>query len=262
MKFKILPVLIITLLVTITIGVVVVMKKKTSPAAPVESTTPSLPINAIPVEERPYIFLTPDLSAHNLTLHVENAPEGTMEYELLYNTQGKQDGIFGRLTLTPAPQDKVLLMGSKSAGGKVTYYEGVTGGSLTVTYSDTRLKESFNFLSFDPKSPTISSTDSKFTVKFADNAYKAKTPIITMKTFGLPKALPTGKLIVGPYTFTAPLEPKGELALTLTLPAGEHVNPTIYEYDGESWVKLTTKLSGDNVTGSSLGGNLYVVVAD
>jgi len=228
-----------------------------------DSAAVDLPVNTIPVSERPFITLTPDTSGRNLTLAVSGAPkEGSMEYEMVYQATDKQEGALGTLTLDSEvqPIEKTILLGSRSAGGATTYHEGVTGGSFTVTYQETRLKEQWNFLRFDPSDPVLTSPDARFSVMFDKLALKADTVVVTMKTFGLPIAIPAGNLVAGPYAFFTGLDPKGDATIEIKLPAGEHQEPTIYEWSGEDWTALKTALDGDSVTASATG-NVFVVTA-
>lgn len=232
--------------------------KKTGPKTvtpPVEEEV-DLPINTIPIEQRPFITLSPDESGRSLDLYVAGAPtEGELEYELVYQTVEVQEGVFGRLDLETEKQPvvKSLLLGSKSAGGKVTYHEGVSGGTVTVTYGSTRLKESFNYLKFDPKDPTLLSTDGRFVATLTKTSLKEGARVLTMKTFGYQKVgLPANaKILAGPYHIAYATAPKGEIGIEIKLPAGEHTNPTIYGWDGKSWTKLATKLSKDSLTTTS-----------
>lgn len=225
-----------------------------------------LPINVIPLEERPFITLTPDKTGHSLDIAVSGAPKtGKMEYEMIYNASGKQEGALGTISLASETQPiiKQILLGSRSAGGATTYHEGVTGGSITVTYGETRLKESWNYLHFDAADPSFSSVDGKLSVTLGKTALKNDQIIVTMKTFGYAKTgLPTpAKVVSGPYGYFAQTTPKGSAQISLKLPAGEHVNPTIYEWNGTTWKKLATKLSGDTVSATSTA-SVFVVTAE
>jgi hypothetical protein len=249
--------------IVLVIGGAVIAKKKMTPPAVVEEEV-QLPVNTIPIEDRPYITLSPDTSGRNLTFAVAGAPtEGVMEYELVYNSVEKQEGVFGRLDLETEPQPikKDLLLGSKSGGGKVTYHEGVTGGSLTVTYGEVRLKEQFNFLRFDPADPSVSSSDVHFNVTFLGTAFKKDTVVVVMKSFGLPAEV-NGTLIAGPYAYLTPTPAKGSVEVAIKLPAGEHANPTIYESTGAEWEKSETTLEGDTVTATPIAGNTFIVVTE
>jgi hypothetical protein len=239
--------------------VIFIMKKNSTPkTATTENTEIDLPINTIPLSERPFITLSPDSTGRSLDISVSEAPtEGEMEYEMVYNASGKQEGALGFLSLSSETQPivKAILLGSKSGGGKVTYHEGVTGGSITVTYNDTRLKESWNYLHFDPTDPSISSTDGRFSLTLTKAALKADAVIITMKTFGYSKAgLPEGANVVsGPYGYFTQTPIKGTATVEMKLPAGDHVNPTLYEWTGAAWKKLTAKVEGDTLTAQATG---------
>lgn len=252
------PVLAAIIGIVIAIIAGVFFLKKTDPKTvtpPVEEEV-DLPINTIPVSERPFITLSPDESGRSLDLYVSGAPtEGELEYELVYQTAEVQEGVFGRLDLENEKQPivKSLLLGSKSAGGKVTYHEGVSGGTVTVTYGSTRLKESFNYLKFDPADPTLLSTDGRFVATLGKTALKEGTRVLTMKTFGYSKVgLPeAAKVLAGPYHIAYATDPKGEIGIEVKLPAGEHTNPTLYGWDGKSWAKLVAKLGKDSLTTTS-----------
>jgi hypothetical protein len=234
----------------------------TKPTEVIENTEPDLPINTIPVSERPFITLTPDKTGHSLSISVSGAPQkGSMEYEMVYSASGKQEGALGTIQLASEKQPivKDILLGSRSAGGATTYHEGVTGGSLTLTYDNTRLKESWNYLHFDPSDPSVSTTDGKLTVNLTKTALKKDEVIVTMKTFGYPKL--EGQVVAGPYGYFSQTPIKGTSSVELKLPAGDHTNPTIYEWSGTAWKKLTTKLTGDTVS-ATVSGNVFVVTAD
>lgn len=261
MKNKNIIIAVVSLFI-VALGVVFFIKNKQSknPEVVVEE-KPSLPVNVIPVSERPFITLSPDTSGRNLTLLIDNIEtEDKLEYELVYNATDKQEGAFGRIDFSSEklPVEKDLLLGSKSAGGSVTYHEGVTGGSLTVTYDETKLKESFNFLRFDTLDPFFSSQDSRFEVELGAKALASNTVVVVMKTFGLPESL-EGELIAGPYAFLPASAPKGDVTVSVKLPAGEHENPVLMEYYKGAWVEVESTLTEDTLSGISSGGSVFVV---
>lgn len=223
-----------------------------------------LPVNVIPVIERPFVTLTPDTSGRYLNLGMDKltTTESTMEYELVYQTIEGDQGAFGRINLKTESQpiDKPLLLGNKSAGGAVTYYPGVSGGSIALTWGDTKIKENFNFLRFEPTDPAIVSVDGRLTYTLTAKALKKDDVVVTMKTSGYP-ATPTGTVIAGPYAVLTAAAPKGVVSLSIQLPAGEHVNPTIYEFVGGKWAKLKTTLKEDAVTATPTG-NTFIVTTD
>lgn len=256
---------IITLLVLVlAIGGFFIIRARRPADAPVEEIEKaSLPINDIPVEERPYITLSPDGPGRNLTLMIDRATVlETYEYELVYDAGDKQEGAFGRIDLAKEdqPVEKSLLLGSKSAGGAVTYHEDVSGGSLTLTYDKVKLKESFNFLRFDSAESDYPSIDGRLTVTLSSTALPKNAVIVIMKTFGLPAPV-EGTLRAGPYGVFTNTPPKGDVSLAITLSAGDYTDPTIIEWDGEEWVELETILEDDVVSADSVGGLVFAVVS-
>lgn len=271
------PALIIGAILLVVVGIVAIKALKKPATQKASDNTPiELPLNTLPLSERPYITLAPDSTGRSLDLTVAGAPTTTdLEYELIYQADGKQEGAIGTLYLKTEkqPLTKSILLGSKSGGGKVTYHEGVTGGSFTVTYGlpaqagETRLKESWNFLKFNPLDPTISSTDGKFSVTLDKTALKKDQMIIIMKSFGYPQL--EGKVVAGPYHYSTQTPVKGNVTVSIKLPAGEHVNPTLYGYDGKTlpaqagWSKLTSKLSDDTVTATTTSSfSTFLVTAE
>jgi hypothetical protein len=258
---------IVAITLAVVVGLVLVInKKKSSAPGIIDNTVVDLPINTIPLSDRPFITLSPDSTGRSLDIRLSGAPtEGELEYEMIYNASGKQEGALGSIFLSSEKQPiiKSILLGSKSGGGKVTYHEGVTGGSITVTYAETRLKESWNYLHFDMGDPSFSATDGRFNVELTKTALKDDSVIITMKTFGYEKTgLSDGaKVVAGPYGYFTQTPIKGTASVELKLPAGEHVNPTLYEWNGTTWKKLTAKLSADSVTATATG-SVFLVTAE
>lgn len=269
-------ILVIIVVLLVSIGIIFLLTKKSSKNTVVDDTKIDLPINVLPISERPFITLSPDSTGRSLDISVSGAPtSGNMEYEMIYNASGKQEGALGSIYLGSEKQPivKSILLGSKSGGGKVTYHEGVTGGSITVTYGpprlangeagETRLKESWNYLHFDPADPTFSTTDARMSVTLPKTVLKKDGVIITMKNFGYPKTgLPDGaKVVSGPYSYFTQTAIKGTATVALKLTAGEHVNPTMYEWTGTTWKKLSAKLAGDTLTATS-ASSVFLVTAD
>lgn len=256
------PALVIGLLLAIAALSLIFFKNRRNVPPVTTETETELPVNTIPVEERPFITLAPDATGRSLAFSVTGAPqEGELEYELVYNAADKQEGVFGRIDLAQdkQPVTKDLLLGSKSAGGKVTYHEGVTGGALTVTYGDIRLKEQFNFLHFDPADPTVTSSDVRFAATLPKTALKPDGVVVVMKTFGLPADLP-GKLVAGPYAYLTAAPVKGNVQVELKLPAGDHANAAIYVHDGQKWTELKTSLQGeDTLTAVATSGQVFAI---
>lgn len=265
MKKPLIILLVVSLILLVGLGIYFFSKKPGSNVPSTDQeTVVELPLNTLELSQRPFLTLSPDATGRSLNMTLSGAPsEGVLEYEMIYNASGKQEGALGSIFLDSESQPitKAILLGSKSGGGKVTYHEGVTGGSITLTYDDVRLKESWNYLKFDPADPIFSSTDGRFHVNLTKTAFKKDVVAITMKTFGYEKTgLPEeAKVISGPYGYFTQTPVKGVVTVELKLPAGEHVDPTLYEWNGTTWKKLATTLAGEAVTATATG-NVFVVI--
>lgn len=234
--------LIIALSIAALAGVIFFFLRKPKTETTAENPKASLPINTIPVTDRPFVILTPDSSGRNITITLDNTTlDELIEYELVYSAGDKQEGAFGRINLATEtqPVEKKLLLGSQSGGGKITYHEGVTGGSLTITYEDIRLKENFNFLHYDSDKKSYSSVDSRFQVSFSDKDLKDNAVIIMMKSFGLPDEL-EGEILAGPYAVLTASGAYPEIATILLSQEslGEGINPSVFGFTEGEWVKL------------------------
>lgn len=193
-------------------------------------------VKDLPVEERPFVSLTPRADGHEFHLTISNIPSGTesVEYELVYKVaSGVTQGVPGTVKLPGKSSiERDLLLGTCSSG-KCRYDEGVEKGTFTLRLRDedgkliTKLETEFH-LQQDGKS--LTSADGKFSI--AATGLGKSTFYLTMNTFGLPGKAP-GKVVAGPYgTFT-----KGatKVSGTVTLDG----SGTLYGWDGRKWVELS-----------------------
>jgi hypothetical protein len=97
------------------------------------SPTPTPPETQLPPEERPVIIMTPDKDLHNVSLVIENLPAdvATVDYELVYTSEGLQRGVIGTYSVSKGKTN--LLLGSCSSG-VCKYDQGITNGQLTIKY--------------------------------------------------------------------------------------------------------------------------------
>lgn len=192
-------------------------------------------VKELPIEERPFVSLTPRLDGHEFHLEVSDIPSGTesLEYELVYKVaSGVTQGVPGTVKLSGKTSiERDLLLGTCSSG-KCRYDEGVEKGMFTVRLRDedgkliTKLETEFH-LQQDGKS--LTSGDGKFSI--SSTGLGKSTFYLTMGTFGLPGKAP-GKVTSGPYgVFT-----KGgtKVSGTVTLDG----SGTLYGWDGRKWVEL------------------------
>lgn len=93
-------------------------------------------IEVLPESERPVVSLTSRPDGRELTLEIENIKNiKTIEYELVYLTEGVQRGVIGSIDLKEGEGSitRKLLLGTCSRG-VCRYDKNVTGGTLTITF--------------------------------------------------------------------------------------------------------------------------------
>lgn len=218
-------------------------------------------VNQEPLENRPYVRLTPSADGHTIVMDVVEVKKkaADLEYEIEYNSGSLLQGAFGQTSLSSLPVSKNILLGSCSTGGKCTYNTDVTGGTLTLRFGspDYTLKQDWSFVEMKKGVTTFTSRDGKL----AADASKAKikaTDVIVYQTPGLPGQAP-GTVVTGPYTVAANGAITGSVALTFRV--GSDVSAaTIYGYDGKQWKSLSTKLADGQATTNGDLMDAYVVV--
>ena len=93
--------------------------------------------------EKPTISLIPRADGHELKLKIDNIPSqiSQIEYELIYSAQDSglemEKGVGDTVKVTSKNVEKDLLLGTSSCtnGCKYKYDEGVTSGTLSLTFS-------------------------------------------------------------------------------------------------------------------------------
>jgi hypothetical protein len=94
--------------------------------------------------EKPIISLIPRADGHELKLKIDNIPSKItqIEYELIYSAQDNglemEKGVGDTVKITSKNIEKDLLLGTSSCtnGCKYKYDEGITGGTLSLTFSN------------------------------------------------------------------------------------------------------------------------------
>lgn len=93
--------------------------------------------------KKPYISLIPRADGHELTLKVNNIPSEitNAEYELIYTAEDEgleiEKGVNGTQKINGTNFEKKLLLGTESCtnGCKYKYDNGITGGTLSITFT-------------------------------------------------------------------------------------------------------------------------------
>lgn len=93
-------------------------------------------------DQKPYISLTPQADGHRLNLKISNIPESIkeIEYDLIYTAKDEnieiEKGVGGTAKIEGTSMDRELLLGTESctSGCKYKYDEGITGGTLSLSF--------------------------------------------------------------------------------------------------------------------------------
>lgn len=224
---------------------------RSAPQPAVPTPEPKGVLIETPLEERPYVTLTPSSDGHWLTISVSRIRDASiLEYELLYDTaSGAIQGTINTVDLKgEISYSKEILLGSESRG-HYKYDEGVTEGKLTIRLRGDKGTRKFNSdFHLQQGVGELTSIAGKFksTGKLSPSAF-----YITMLTIGLPREI-EGEVVGGPYgVFTSgnTVVKNGRVALTLS---EEAPSAKLYSWDGASWgeEKKDVEIDGEKVSAS------------
>lgn len=195
----------------------------------------------LPLDQRPFISLTPRDDGHWLKLKVEKfkLPQAkSVDYELLYKLpDGRPDvGVPGTIQLDGINSiERDLLLGSESSG-KYRYDEGVTEGTVTLKFRNDRGKLIAKYSStfhLQTKVKTLASIGSSFTYEL--DKMPSKGYFVTMETVGIPsQAMQTA------------VDPFGVFASSGNNYSGTvKLSGRIFRWQGNNWIKLEDGKSPD-----------------
>lgn len=213
------------------------------------------PVNVIPVQERPYVELQPatERNTVKLTIHELIKPADTVEVTLEYDrNQGVLDAVLKQFNLAKFPYTDLLFLGSKSAGGHVTYHDDVIGGALTLKFTgDNRYTLKVPWLYRDDGAPysELSLADDSFSLSLDKPITDAK--VILMQSPGAPQAL-DALVVAGPYVLRSvnPL-PNTQATLVFKLES-EVTQPSVWGWDGTTYQPITdVSLEGTTLTATT-----------
>lgn len=219
-------------------------------------------INVIPVEERPYLYLTPLIDGKNveITLVYVKKPAQEAEYELEYQAGTLLQGAFGALKLTELPFTEKILLGSCSAGGACTYHTDIKGGSLLtrfITGADKYvLKSDWRYFDNTNKSNQLASKDAKFQLT-ADSLSKQRYAIV-FNTPGFPQGL-EGTIASDIYSLqtSSVISGKGKVTIRANQ---EGANLQIGTWNGQTWQYYSGTIEGKSIAAEVELAELYLVV--
>jgi hypothetical protein len=222
--------------------------------------TPEGKLIETPLEERPYVTLTPSQDGHWLTLNIERIVHGgSLEYELIYNTaSGVPQGSTNAVDLKgETSYTQKILLGTESRG-HYRYDEGVTEGTLTLRFRNGEgVRKFVTEFHLQQGEDELTSIDKNFSLS---GNLSASDFYLTIPTVGLPGKI-EGRLMSGPYgVFTSGKEAikNGEVSLTL---AEEAEKVELLSWTGTDWQEEDEGLNVKGKIVSAETGNLTTFIA-
>ena len=221
-------------------------------------------INKLPVEDRPFVTLSPRADGREVTLAIDNVMGATSaEYELEYQAEALIQGVFGTIDFSEdkPPVSKELLFGSCSKG-KCRFDEGVTGGSLTIRFEGTDepyvLKSDFNLQLMGDREGVFTSKDIKASLDVG-TSLPATTYVLVAGTMGLPAEV-EGEVLAGPYAFLAATSPTLKGA-ELTLKSKDDLTDAkLMQWTGKAWIELKAEVAEGQISAPVTSLGTYVLV--
>jgi len=221
------------------------------------------PVNVIPVSERPYVELKP-LAARNelmMVIHDVKKPADEVEVVLEYDrNKGVLDAVLRQFDLTKIPMEGQIFMGSKSAGGHITYHDDVIGGTIQMKFqgqSPYTLKTPWRYSDTQNEYGQLSTTDARLQLSVTP-ALKVNKVII-MVSPGLPQNLDQ-ELLAGPYLIRTvnhlPQTSTVDLKIRLT---DEVDSAKLLGWDGDKWQEIASTKEGKTVSATTKFYDVFVV---
>jgi hypothetical protein len=269
---KYIPIIAVVAVVLILGGVFAFMRMRGGAEQTPQDEVVKIPekFNEIPVEERPYVHLAPTTesgkrvgSSLKMIVYELKKAAAKGEYELEYQSGTLLQGAFGRLNVNSLPNDKdqPIFLGSCSAGGKCSYHEEVSGGSVILRFEDTdknkwALKNEWSYIDNSEKATTLSSRDAKFTM--TGTGIARVTHAVILVPPGYPEN-PEQRVLSLPYAVGTLPAVTGNVEVSIRL--NEDVpEATILGWDGEAWVELQTTVSDKVAAAAGPFYEAYVAV--
>lgn len=129
-------------LIIVMIIIIIVGKNKKSTTTPDISDIKTNEELTLSDEQKPYVSLIPQSDGHRLNLKISDIPSNIteIEYDLIYTAKDEnieiEKGVGGTAKIEGKSIERELLLGTESctSGCKYKYDEGITGGTLSLSF--------------------------------------------------------------------------------------------------------------------------------
>lgn len=190
-----------------------------------------------PLEERPYVTLTPRTDGREFTLDISRIKNAeTIEYELVYLTRGLSRGVIGSVDLKEGETviSRKLLLGTCSRG-VCKYDEDVTEGTLTLRFrGPDGVRKFVSDFHLQQGGKELTSIDGNFKL---EGKLSSGTFYLIMSTVGLPGEF-EDEVVRGSYgVFTVGSNSIKNGKVTLTL-SEEEPSAKLYAWTGRGWQEV------------------------
>jgi hypothetical protein len=223
---------------------------------------PKKPVNIISQSDRPFVTLQPLSGRNKLEFIIHDLKKDAKEVEVTLEydrNKGVLDAVLYTFTLDKTPFEEEIFLGSKSAGGSVTYHDDVIGGALYLDFSDNdyTLEVPWRYIDTESSYSLLSTTDARFQLSLEDPIKQSK--VIIMESPGLPENV-KGEVLAGPYyVSTVGNLPQTSTEIKIRL-LDEVESATIMGWDGGKWVEYDTTLDGKTAMAEGDLLSTYIVV--
>ncbi len=250
---------------------------KTRNASPTVEPTPkpkkkiSKPINEIPYEQRPYVFMTPTVGREiEVTVATLPKPADAVEVEPEYQYGTTLGGSTLLIDLSDGlPATKEFALYSRSAGGKTSYEEDVKGGTLRLMFQgddEYWLEQEWNYFDrINAKSSTqesdITSRDDVFEI--SGSSLRSARYVIIYNSPGLPNEFSSGQERLSEVYAVQMAGVSNATDVSVSFELDEaNDSAQILGWDGTNWEKLETEVSDTIISATSDLMEAYVVVKE
>ena len=219
------------------------------------------PVNLIPQSDRPFVTLQPEVSRNKLEFVIHDLKKDAKEVEVTLEydrNKGVLDAVLYTFAIDSTPFVEEIFLGSKSAGGSITYHDDVIGGTVYLDFMDNdyTLEVPWRYIDTESSYELLSTSDARFQLSLEDPIKKSK--VVIMESPGLPENVKSD-VLAGPY-FVSTVGDLPDTTTEIKIRLLEEVeSATIMGWDGTEWVEYDTTMEGKTTMAEGNLLSTYIV---